>query len=560
MNVGRRTTLALMVALILFNVLLRYPRSQHEVDVDSFFIHALSGTIVADGYAEWILNPLSYFGWYPLSYPSAGPFLLASFSSTSGLNLEGSILAMTLLLGPVGILGTFLMAREIRGDNRLALGAALFYGLAPRFLAITLWSGSTRNLFMALLPIFLWALLRNYRRRSLSHTVFLAISFATLAATHRLVVLLFIVVTAFLFAIAVQVAMRILRIRFPRLVLRNSVRRATPHLALAFVVLSAIVMLIGTDVLDQYSRGEIASGSDVGPQLLNLAVSIARSGGLALPLALVGLVVLTRQRNKTVAEPFFAVALVGLIPTLFLRQYTGFYIMPFLAIFGGFGVLGVLDRLKGHRRALSATGVAVVLGVAVTSALILEVEVSRVPVLPSYTYSTGAYVKFIELPGTMVANDGLTGIRVAAVSGSKVLPIGGAGTTFQNPELLAYGFYMPDEVNARILRIPLQSLTIESDSLWVLDGIQAELDWVAIVQSPYGEIPEGLQTRYEPTHYLELEDAAGQFVAFNNVYCSNLGLTVHTSAYRLYDNGVEVLWWLHSIAPGPISGTGAPCQ
>jgi len=37
MKLGRRPTLAIMAALILFNVLLRYPRSEHEVDVDSFF-------------------------------------------------------------------------------------------------------------------------------------------------------------------------------------------------------------------------------------------------------------------------------------------------------------------------------------------------------------------------------------------------------------------------------------------------------------------------------------------------------------------------------------------
>jgi len=56
MKLGRRPTLAIMAALILFNVLLRYPRSEHEVDVDSFFIHALSGAIL-----YWALPAASVF-------------------------------------------------------------------------------------------------------------------------------------------------------------------------------------------------------------------------------------------------------------------------------------------------------------------------------------------------------------------------------------------------------------------------------------------------------------------------------------------------------------------
>ena len=546
MKLGRRPTLAIMAALMLFNVLLRYPRSEHEVDVDSFFIHALSGAILSDGYAEWVLNPLSFFGWYPLSYPSAGPFSLACISAVSGMNLEAAILALSMLLGPVGILGTFLVAREIRQDNRFALAAAYLYGLAPRFLAITLWTGSTRNLFMALLPITLWALLRTYRRRSVGNLAVLAICFMTLAASHRLIVLIFIVIIAFLFAIMVQVVLRIVRIRIPQIVLRNSVRGAAPQLALAFVVLSAIVMLIGMDVLAQYSTGEIASGSDVGTQLLNLTISIARSGGLALAFSLIGLVVVTRHRNKTIAEPFLAMTLVGLIPTLFLRQYTGFYIMPFLAIFGGLGLVDLIRRFNHHHVAAAVVGISLVLGVAVTSTLILEVEVSRVPVLPSYTYSTGVYVRTIRLPGTMVANDGLTGIRVAAVSGVSVLPIGGAGTTFQNPELLAYRFYSGHEVANQLVRLPIQDLSIESDSLWIVTGIQAELDWVEIVSSPYGNVPNTLMARYQPSYYLELDQASGRFLAFSNTYCSNLGLGVGEQAYRIYSNGYESLWWLHS--------------
>src|SRR5439155_24170955 len=133
-RVGRRTALALLFVITVFNLLLRYPQFPHEVGVDSFFAHTLSVAIVSDGYAKWISNPFSYFGWYPLSYPSADPFLLSSTSVLGNINVEESIFIVSILLGPIGILSSFLMAREFRESDLFALGTAALYGLAPRFL------------------------------------------------------------------------------------------------------------------------------------------------------------------------------------------------------------------------------------------------------------------------------------------------------------------------------------------------------------------------------------------------------------------------------------------
>lgn len=561
MKLGRRVTLALLGTIILFNVLLRYPRTEHEIGVDSFFIHVLSGAIAADGYAEWILNPLSYFGWYPLSYPSAGPFFIASLSSITNLNLEATILLSSLLFGPIGILGAFIMAREFRDDTIFALTVAFTYGLAPRFLMFTLWTGSTRNLFMALVPIFVWSLLRDHRRGFAKHYPIIALSLTVLAATHRLVALLFVMTLAFVVSLIIFVALQVLRVRFPRIFLRNSFRMAAPHLALAATVVAAGLTMISTNVLEEYSQGELLEGSELHIELLNLSISIARIGGLALPLSLIGLVALTRQRNKTIRDIFLAVALVSLVPTFFLREYTGFYILPFLATFGGLGFVAIIRSLRTRPRAVGVVAVGLLLGVAGFSSYVLDMEINRSSAISYETYGTGLYVRYMDFPGTLVANDGLTGIRVASIAGVKVLPVGGAGTSFQGPELLAYGFYAPEEVFDRVVRISLLELTIESDSLWVAMDIQAELDWVRILQSPYGQVPTGLADRYGPSYFLELNSAAGRFLAYDNVYCSNLGLTVNDSAYRVYVNEHESLWWLH--APEPIRRSSDPvarCQ
>ncbi len=544
MKLGRRPTLFILVATILLNLLLRYPSSDHETGVDSIFIHALSGSIYDHGHAAWILNPLSYLGWYPLSYPSAGPFLFAATSSVTGMNLEGSILLISFMLGPLGILSAFMMAREVRHGETLAVVVALLYGLAPRFLVFTIWSASTRALFMSLLPIFTWSILVSYRRPSKLSYGMLVVSTLLLTATHRLAILLAVVFVAFIVAIVLVQGARLLRTLFPQSLLRESVRRGFPYVALGAVVAMIAGMMIATDVLQEYSQGEIASGSAPSIEILNLMVSLARSSGFALALMPVGLVVLTRQKNKRITEPFLAAVSIGLVPTLLLRVYTGFYILPFLAILGGLGFIGIMKLLRRHKRLGKLGGVVLVAVIVAFSGLVLNIELSQSTQISTQTYDTGLYVRGNGLGGTLVATDGLMGIQVGAISGNGLLPVGGAGTTFQSPELLAYGFYKASDVDSAISRIPLLGLTIDSDSLWSVSNIQAEQDWVTILNSRFGQIPMDLRTRYQPTYYLEGKAQAGTYLAFGNTYCSALGQSVHEQGYTVYDNGQETLWWL----------------
>jgi hypothetical protein len=546
MNIGRRTTVMLLGVIVLFSLILRYPRSGHEVGVDSFFVHVLAQSIVADGHAEWIVSPFSYFGWYPLSYPSAGPFLLASTTALTGTSLEGSILLIAMLLGPIGILGAFLMAREFRSESAFALVVAFLYGVAPRFLAFTLWSASTRSLFMALLPIFIWSLIAHYRRRSIARYLILTTSFTLLAATHRLSVLLSVVFLAFLVAAIAQVILRILRIYFPRIVLHNSFRKAAPHLALVAIVLIAAAMLLGSNVLGEYTKGELASGTEPQIQILNLIVSIARSSGIALPLTFVGIVVVTRQRNKTIREPFLAFAFLGLIPTLLLREYAGFYVLPLLTLLGGLGFRGLVALFRKRPRLLKTVAAVLVLVIAGFSTFVLNVEVSRSTYISPEVYDASQYSRLLAGSDTFVSNDGLTGIQFAAVSGVHILPVGGAGTTFQSPELLAYRFYSEAEVSAKLVRLSILDITIDSDSIWIVPDVQAERDWVQIMQSPNGAIPQPLATRYAPSYLLELRTAPGQFLAFDNVYCSELGLWANADAYRVFENSKETIWWIRA--------------
>ncbi|MCK4444918.1 MAG: hypothetical protein KAW09_10255, partial [Thermoplasmata archaeon] len=99
MKFPKNTNYMLILFLITLSILLRFPRTPHSVGVDAFMMQGLANTIVEDGHAAWIIHPLSYFGLYPLSYPSGGIFIPASVDILTGYPSEVSILALSLLMG-----------------------------------------------------------------------------------------------------------------------------------------------------------------------------------------------------------------------------------------------------------------------------------------------------------------------------------------------------------------------------------------------------------------------------------------------------------------------------
>ncbi|MGQ0796760.1 MAG: hypothetical protein ACT4OI_02680 [Methanobacteriota archaeon] len=541
MKLGRRTTKALLGSFMALSLLLRYPSFEHEVGVDSFFVHTLTLSIVDDGHAEWTLNPLSWFGWYPLSYPSGGPFLIADVSVVSGLSIETAILFLSLGFGAFGVLTAFMMAREFRDDDLFCLAVAFFYAFAPRFLAFTLWSASTRSIFMTLLPSFIWIVLRTHREPKLLNYAFLVVFFLLLASTHRLAALLAVVMVAFLAAVLVVLVFRILRIRLPRIVLTAPYRRLSPYIALAAFAGIVSGIIFGTDILDSYSAGELFNSDSVEVQLLNFGVSLARSVGTGLVLAFLGVFILVRSRNKTFREAFLVLSFLGLTPTLFLRQYTGFYILPFITLFAALAILGIAKLRVPHvRRTALASAFALTL---VFSTGVLSYELEHTSELQGTTYSSGIYMQYVPGSGTVVANEGLMGIRVASICACPHLPVGGAGTTFQSPELLVYGFFTEAEVLENVVRIPLHELTLESDSPWIVPTIQAEADWAAIMQTPYDGTSQSLR-RYAPSFFLENERYAGAFFAYGNTYPSVYAASVHAGAYKIYDGSGEAIWYV----------------
>ena len=186
MRLPRRTVWAIIVALACVDLILRYPQTPHGVGVDSFSFLTLTHAVVSQGRLAWIVHPLSPFGLYPLSYPSGSFALTAAFSDTSGAALEPATLVLSLATGVFGIFSAFTMAREFWRNDIFAINVTIVFSLMPKFLTNTLWEVPTRGLFMALTPLFLWAILRAVKVATLKTLGFAGLMFLLLGLFHRL--------------------------------------------------------------------------------------------------------------------------------------------------------------------------------------------------------------------------------------------------------------------------------------------------------------------------------------------------------------------------------------
>jgi len=504
-------------------------------------MHGLANSLTANGYAKWILNPLGWFGLYPPSYPSGAIFLASGFSQLNALGLEGTNLFMCVIFGLIGLLGAIVLAREIKDDDLFVFLLAAILSLAPRFIIFTLWEVPIRSLFMAITPFFLWSLLRTHRNPSIKNIGLTILFLMILASAHRLALIMLVILLAYIMTYIFLMFMRILRLRFPRLFLKPSFRRLAPTLSIIIVFVCGIFLIMGTGILDSYQKGALISGSSLQITLFNLGVSLARSTGILLPILVFGIIYFAKQKNKGFKEPFLISCLIFLIPTLFLRFYTGFYIITFLAIFISAGIVYLYTWFKRCKKFAKAVIVGSLAVTIVFSSYMIEYQFGLQEPLSAETYNTGIYTRY-RITDTTISNDGLLVSRVSAISESPYLPIGGATTVFYGPEMLTFDFYNWEELN--IIQIPLQYLTLESDSPFEIIGIQVEEDWAITMVYSVDDISRKISTRYNISYALENKLLWERYTAYGNYWGSKLLQTTHLDRYKIYESDTQVIWYL----------------
>lgn len=195
----------LFILLIILVLVLHYPMSFNEIGWDSFAIHVLANTISESGYAKWWLHPLSVIGSYPYSEISGAlPFLLSGISQITGMSGDITIFWTSLFLGVLSIFTAYLMAGAIFNNEIYKFLVAFGYSTSQGILFYTTWTAGTRALFIILLPLFIYGLIKSYN--SIRYVLLTAVLFLLLMSTHKMFYFLLPVILGF---IAVQIIFKI---------------------------------------------------------------------------------------------------------------------------------------------------------------------------------------------------------------------------------------------------------------------------------------------------------------------------------------------------------------
>ena len=202
---SKRAVLLLLLTFVLLSVAFRYPLVEHERHhTDSYFIHMLSGSIVDEGYAKWVFHPLSLFGYYPFSYPSGTPFLVAELAELTGVTVDVAILLSGMMLSILFCLAVFFLARHFFSRSEFVLLVTLLVILGPRFIDTTYWDGSARGYAVVMMTLAVAVLLRVSVNVRLRLYPIAAVFVVGCFMVHHMAVLLVLVAIGYLIA-SVQV-------------------------------------------------------------------------------------------------------------------------------------------------------------------------------------------------------------------------------------------------------------------------------------------------------------------------------------------------------------------
>jgi hypothetical protein len=553
MKFSKRVNFLLISFLLAINVAIRYPVISHEIGVDSFVIHILGNSITQNHYAKWILHPLSYIGLYPLSYPSAYPYLAAGVSTSCGMDVERSILAISVVLGLIGVFSTYFLAREIKNDDLFCFVAALAFTFSPIFLKMTFWQASTRNLFMSLSPACILLLLKT-RGFSVNRMTFLFIILLfTVGTSHRLGVFMIFILIAYLTSVLlfafykqlVPILAKSRKTQFSLRILGPSIIVAI-FIALLAMLFSGNNPLQGAEGLITYEETRLFSGSSPPILILNLFISLIGRIGIMLVFGLIGSLYLIWKKNKTLYDVFLIVSLIFLFPTIGMRTYSSAFFLVFFSLLAGFCFI-LLFRLLKKRRLIVLTLLMVSLVASVGFVgFMFDTWRMEDQSMPESTYDAALYMKYMT-DSTFVANDGLLAARVGAISGNPCLPIGGGTLPANGPEQLIYGYLQQDDFE--IIPIPIQKISVGSDALYQAKGAgDVERDWTKNIHwNNCDEVPRNLIIKYNLQYSLARKDLGNRIWAFSTTYHSRLLASLDYVRYRIYDNGALELHYFEYV-------------
>lgn len=540
MRFSIRNKFILLGLLVVINIAIRLPVTEHAIGVDTFYIFSLTESISTFGFARWIIHPASFFGVYPYSYPSAYMFILSGLSQTSGISIDYIILLIGIILGISGMFFMFLLAKEVWDNDMYVLLAAFAFSISFNFWSFTFWQASTRSLFIGIFPLFLWILLKY--RKSINILVFLDIFiFILLATSHRVSFLLPIVI--FTFCAVILLGWLSKKIKIGSFVNPAILQVHIFYiLAVISILLFSIQFLnIGPFNVKDYYSGFFFSGEDFFSSFSNMTIDYTSKIGLIFFFIVPGFIILAGKSNKKFAEMFVILNVIAFLPLLGYEDYSAIFIAPFFILISTFGFMVLYNFFVNKKIFINIALIAFILLSLVFILFMLYHSHAYEASMPENTYNSAQFLK-LNSNGTIISNNGDLANKITAYSTKPTLPFGGLYATAQPPGQIIYGFVRERELETR--PVTLSELNPKMNEFWVApNASNAGIEWIDIMENNYWDIgAENMLSKYKANLIIETGDSENYWYWTDRF--SRMLKSLHDSGNMIYTNGFENLWSL----------------
>lgn len=513
MHISNRMKFLLISLLMLLNIIIRIPSVPHEIGFDSFFIHKLANTISIFGEARWWIHPLSVFGLYPYSDVSAVPFLLSGISQCTGTDMEWTIWLFSVITGLLSAFTAYLLAGAIKDDDIFKFLVAFGYSLSPGILAFT-WNVSSRGLFIVLLPLFIYLLLkaRTFRMKC---SLLAVILFMTLIITHHLIYFVGPVVLCFIILVLLE---KFVKTKGTHSNLINIGYLGTFLVAFSYPFITRAFM------------------TDPRYQWLHWMLSInIRYSGFLLIFAIGGFIYLSLKNSKNYGEKFILLTVLFLAPFTYIKTYSHFFNLIFMLILGGIGLANVTRAFEQKKKSVCAV---------IIVALLLSVSFSgfyqhwrtgmgeghSMWYMREPTYAGALWIKEnVDADKNLVGNGGTDSFRVHRMSAS----CGGTPLIFGTGiDALSYGY-----INKSYIKMKENSpLTTE----YYLDAPYVEVRGTGVdieLNSFIG------QSDIDKWYVKEFVDRFNfSYLIEDTIFRDSITLSVKEKKNNIYDSGEFHIW------------------
>lgn len=541
-----KKTYIILLLLILLNIAVRIPVTPHGVGNDSFFIHWMAQSIIEEGTALWLVHPASVFGLYPYSYPSFIPFLLATFSNIMGLSIESIILMTSISFGVIGVLFAYMLGKEFSGNELVAYLTAFCFSLSPIFIDFTSWTASTRALFVLLLPLILFLVLR-YERTKDNRFLFLTLLFLLVeASVHRMFLLIV------LFLIPAYIFTKL----FFRFREKRAVQIIDKKLCWLILIVFFVFFLLQFSNFDffranqyTYRTGFFFTAGSVEDWMhgtlnkpilfLNMCIDYVSNSSILfffLPITLVLWLSKIKKREYKFEELFFVMSL--LLGSFFLMNgyYVAMFYLPIFSLLSGIGMVKSIDFLK-NKKVGNYLFVSILIISLIFSCFMIYHWRSNIAEEQKVWMEDNTFhaAKFIEqnsiLGDSVMTSNALLRRRIIANSYVPIFPLYG-------PQLLVYDYINNDKLNAKFHIAPSPN----TKYFWVTDTpMHTKGDWGRLIGLNIDSPKAGLIiSQYNLRYVIENKksDCISKYPHW--IFYKDL----HESKDKIYDNELEFIFFL----------------